>query len=78
MNKTIRRLVSQHRSQTLPTVVDLSELGRRLSTTDPSALDSVSVTIIKARGKALFVSEELFQTLQSQGELALSCLTNSR
>lgn len=85
MKKTIRTLVSQHRSKSSPivldlsslTVADLGNLGRCLSALDSSKLGPVNVEVIKTPGKTVFLTEELFQALGSQGGLVLTCATNN-
>lgn len=73
IKKTIRTLVSRHRSKSSPTVLDLSsltvtDLGRRLSALDSSKFGPVSVEVIKAPGRTVFLTEELFRALGSQEE----------
>src|SRR5260370_207181 len=76
--KTIRILISRHKSKRPPTAPDIGELISRLCSLDLSKLGPVSVVVMKAPGKAIFLSEPLFRALESQGELALACATNSR
>ena len=76
--KAIRFLVSRHRSKTLPVVPDLGNLIGQLSALDTSKLGPVSVAVIKAPGRTIFLTEELSQALESQQEFPLSCAPNSR
>jgi hypothetical protein len=86
VKKTIRTLVSRHRSRSSPTVPDLSsltvaDLGRLvrcLSAIESSKLGAVSVAVIRAPGRTVFLTEELVRVLGSQEELPLTCATNNR
>lgn len=78
IKKTIRSLVGKHRSKSSPAVTDLSGLISQLSALDSSKFDPVSVVFIKAPGRAVFVTEELFRDLRSQEELTLTCVSNNR
>jgi len=78
IKKTIRALVSRHRSTSSPPVPDLANLVRCLSALEASKLGPVSVAVIKAPGRTVFLTEELFRDLGSQEELTLTCATNSR
>jgi hypothetical protein len=86
VKKTIRTLVSRHRSKSLSavpdlsslTVADLGRLVRRLSAIESSTLGAVSVAVIRAPGRTVFLTEELVRALGSQEELPLTCATNSR
>ena len=77
IKKTIRLLVSRHRSKSLPTVPNLGNLAKQLSALE-AKLGSVSVAVVKAPGRAVFLTEELSQALGSQQELSLTCPSNSR
>jgi hypothetical protein len=78
VKKIIRLLVSRHRSKCRPVVPDLGNLIRQLSALDTSKIGPVSVAVIKAPGRTVFLTEELSQALKSQEELPLSCASNSR
>jgi hypothetical protein len=79
IKKTIRLLVSLHRSKSLPTVSDLGNLARQLSALE-AKLGPVRVAVVKAPGRTVFLTEELSQALRlgSQQELFLTCPSNSR
>ena len=62
VKKTIRLLLSQHRSKSLPAVLDLNNLARQLSALE-SKLGVVTVGVIKAPGRTVFLTEELVQAL---------------
>jgi len=49
-----------------------------VSTLQSGELGSVRVVSINLPGKIVFVTEELFRTLEAQEALALTCDTNSR
>ena len=78
IKKTIRTLVSRHRPKSSPTVPDLGDLVRRLSALESSKLGPVSVEVIKAPGRAVFLTEELFRALGSSEESTPTCVTNRR
>ena len=69
IGKTIRHLISRHSPSTSLTAFDPSNLFSRLSAFSADELSSVRVSVIKASGKAVFVTEELVQALESQEEL---------
>ena len=62
VRKTIRLLLSQHRSKGLPVVPDFGSLARRLASLEPT-LGVVAVGVIKAPGRAVFLTEELVREL---------------
>lgn len=62
VKKTIRLLLSQHRKISLPVAPDLGYLARQLSALEPK-LGAVTVGVIKARGRTVFLTEELMQAL---------------
>ena len=78
IKKTIRTLVSRHRSKSLPAVPDLGDLARQLSALDTSKFGLVSMAVIRAPGRVIFLTEEIYQALRSQEELTLTCASNSR
>jgi hypothetical protein len=61
IKKTIRTLVRQHRAKTSPTVTDLNYLIKQLSALDSRKFHPVSVVLIKAPMRAVFMTEELFR-----------------
>jgi hypothetical protein len=69
LGKTIRHLVSRHSRLTSRTRFDPSNLFKRLSAISADELSSVRVSVVKASGRAVFVTEELMQALESQEEL---------
>jgi hypothetical protein len=69
IKKTVRTLISRYRSKGSPTAPDLGNLVRRLSALASSKLGPISVAVIKAPGRAVFVTEELFRDLGAQEEL---------
>jgi hypothetical protein len=72
----MRSLVRRHRPQRLSPV--LSSLFRQLSALDSSKFGPVSVVLIKAPVRAVFLTEELFHELDQQEELIPTCATSSR
>jgi hypothetical protein len=62
VKKTIRQLLSQHRSKGLPIVPDLGYLARQLFALEPK-LGVVTVDVIKAPGRTVFLTEELVRAL---------------
>jgi hypothetical protein len=57
--KTIRSLVSRHRSKRLPVEPELGNLIRQLSALDASKSGPVRVAVIRAPGRTIFLTEEL-------------------
>jgi hypothetical protein len=78
VKKTIRLLVSRHRPNSDLAVPELGNLIRQLSSLDTNKSGRVSVVVIKAPGRAIFLTEELSHVLRSPQELPLSCASNSR
>ena len=78
IRKTIGNLLSPYRSKSPPTAPEVGDLTKLLSALQSGKLDSARVVTINVPGKAIFVTEELFRTLDSQEELALTCATNNR
>jgi len=78
VNKTIRDLISRHKSGSLPSVPDPASVLRRLWALDPSELHSVNFSVIKTAGKAIYVTEELLQSLRPDQEVIPACATNNR
>jgi hypothetical protein len=66
IKKTIRELVSRHRSKNTPTPPDLANLVTRLAALRQNQLNSVKVGVIKNAGKAIYLTEELALTLDFQ------------
>jgi hypothetical protein len=76
VKRTIRTLLAQHRSKPSPTVPDIENLPGWLSGI-VQQIGPVRVAVIKAPGKAVFITEELFQALGPYEDLALTCPTNN-
>jgi hypothetical protein len=79
IKKSIRLLLSQHGSKGLPTVSDIGNLAKQLSALE-AKLGPITVAVVKASGRTVFLTEELSQALRlgSQQELPLTCPPNSR
>jgi hypothetical protein len=78
VKKTIRQLVSKHRSENPAPSLDLNELVRSLGSLDGAEPAPIMVAVIEAPGVGIFVTAELFRLLKSQQELAFQCATNNR
>jgi hypothetical protein len=72
IKKTIRTLLSRHKSEPPPTISALTKLLSRLCSLDLGRFGSVSVDVIKTPGKTIALSELLIRALESQGELTLT------
>jgi hypothetical protein len=68
VSKVIRDLISRHEPTSLPTAPDLGSLVMRLSELKPDECSSVNVSVIRVPGKAIFVTEELIQSLPPHQE----------
>ncbi len=74
-----RTLVRRHQPKSSPDVhADVGDLVRGLSVLESGKLGPIPVIVIKAPGRSIFLTEELFRALGSQQELKLRCVTNSR
>jgi hypothetical protein len=78
IGKTIRHLLSPYLPKNSPPALNVGDLIKLVSALQSGKLDSVRVVSINVPGRAIFVTEELFRTLEAQEELALTCATNSR
>ena len=78
VNKSIRDLISRHKQKQTPTAPDLGSLARRLSELEPDESDSVTVSVIRASGKMIFLTEELIQSLRPHQESMPRCITDNR
>ena len=78
VNKSIRDLISRHKQKQTPTAPDLGSLARRLSELEPYESNSVRVSVIRAPGKMIFVTEELIQSLRPYQESMPICTTDNR
>jgi hypothetical protein len=77
IRKTIRDLISRHRSKTPPTGANVDDLIRLLPALQSGEVGPVTVVLVKVPEKVVFVSEELFSTLRTQQELAVTCATTN-
>jgi hypothetical protein len=75
--RTIRHLLSPYLPKSSPVVTELEDLIKVVSALQLGKVGSVRVVSINVPGKAIFVTEELLRTLESQEELALPCATNT-
>ena len=71
VNRKIRYLISRHQPRSTPLIPDLHRLVARLSSLTSDELRSIDLSVIKAQGSVIFISEELLQQLELQGEIAL-------
>jgi hypothetical protein len=76
IKKAIRTMISRHRPRNPAVAPDLDSFLRQLAALESKTSDSVSLAVIKTPGKAICVTEELLQVLQSQ-QMDL-CATTSR
>ena len=72
VSKAIRDLISRHEPTSLPTAPDLGSLVMRLAKLKPDECSSVNVSVIRVPGKAIFVTEELIQSLPPHQESMLT------
>lgn len=70
----IRVLLSRHRPKVSAKNDDLSDLVNRLAALEARELASIGITIIKAPGRTLYVTEELLRALGLQQDI---CFPNS-
>jgi hypothetical protein len=78
VTKSIRELISRHKQKQTPTTPDLGNLAKRLSELEPHESNSVRVSVIRAPGKMIFVTEELIQSLPPYQESMPICTTDNR
>jgi len=71
VHRDIRRLISSHKPRSSQILFDLGRLIQLVSGLDPDDVASLSVLVVKAPGKLVYVTEELVQALDSQQELTL-------
>jgi hypothetical protein len=62
----IRTLISKHCARNSPKAPDLIHILKALSALGPEELASVEVKSLRARGKTIFITEELLRILASQ------------
>ena len=72
VKKAIRSLVHGHQPKSQPVVLDLDQLFDRLSSLESNKVRRVQVAVIDAPGETVFITDQLFQTLGAQGEIALT------
>jgi len=65
IRKTIRHLVSRHRSKSAPAQPNFDHVAARLAAMPPSQKNSVKVGVIKNSGKAIYLTEELALALEA-------------
>lgn len=78
VKKAIRDLISRHEPKHSPTAPDLATMVRCLSELNLDECSSVEVSVIPVRGKMIFVSEELMQSLPPCQESIPACTTDNR
>jgi hypothetical protein len=72
VNQEIRTLISKHCAKNSTEALDITNFLKGLSALDADELAVVKVKPLRARGKTIFITEELFRILASQrGVLAL-------
>jgi hypothetical protein len=77
IRKTIRHLLSPHLPKSTWPALAVSDLIKLVSALQSGNLGSVKVVPIKIPGKIVFVTEELFRSLDAQEALAVTCPTNT-
>jgi hypothetical protein len=77
IRKTIRDVLSPYRSKDPLTAPELVDVTKLLYALESGKLGPARVVSVNVPGKAIFVTEELFRTLEPQEELALTCATNN-
>jgi len=78
IRRTIRNLFSRYRSKSSPTEPKAGDLVKLSSAVQSGKLGPVRVISVNIPGKAVFVTKELFRTLDAREELAFTCATNTR
>lgn len=73
IRKTIRTLVSRHRNKNSPPVLDVRDLAKHLSMRGLDNSSHIRVEVMRIPGKAILLSEELFQEIRAQQDLPLTC-----
>lgn len=77
INKAIRDLIAGRKQKRTSVAPDLKSLAKQLLELDPHECDSVRVSVIRAAGKLIFVTEELAQSLRdSQNSMAVCATVN--
>jgi hypothetical protein len=71
VRKAIRGLVSRHKRQEPPIAADITDLTHLLRGLESGSLDSVSVSVIDVPGRTVFLTKELFHSLEPQKEFQL-------
>lgn len=78
VRRTIRQLVSRHRSRNQDFAPNGDDLSDLVSAIQSGKLGAVSIVPIKSAGNFVFVSEGLLQAHQQQKELLFACDTSNR
>lgn len=78
VNKSIRDLISRHKQNPMPSAPGLGSIVKRLSELEPDESNSVRVSVIRAPGKMIFLTEELIQSLRPYQESIPICTTGNR
>jgi hypothetical protein len=72
IGKTIWHLLSHYLPKSSPTALNMDDLIKLVSALQLGKLGCVRVVPVNVSGKIVFVTEELFRTLEAQEELALT------
>ena len=78
VNKAIRDLISRHGPTGSSAAPDLGSLIRRLSGLKAGESSSINVFVLKVPGNAIFVTEEMIQSLPPYQEAIPRCATDNR
>ena len=73
VKKTIRQLISKHRAQEQHGELPLPELLRRLRELNPAEAREIQVAVVEVPKRGIFVSRDLFRSINAQRELPLPC-----
>jgi hypothetical protein len=76
IKRTIRNLVSRHRSKSAPAQPNFDHVAAHLAAMPPNQMNSVKVGVIKSAGWAIYLTEELALALDSR-QMRL-CEANNR
>jgi hypothetical protein len=77
IKKKIRQLISRHLPKHSSPLPEIAYLSQQLSRLEPDQLSSVGIAVLDVPGKGLFLTKELFEVLQTNQELSLTCATHS-
>lgn len=78
VKRMIRGLISKHVSRSDRLLVNLPDLISTLAAIQDGGIYSVNIAVIRAPGKAVFITEELLQALGQQRELEFECREKNR